>query len=81
MIESVEELCERRKFSPAERILDALESGQLSIKDQAELSRQLLEYVYPKKRAVEHSGDVGLTLTELLELAEEEWDRRAHENH
>lgn len=63
------ELCQKRGYDPAEAALEILrlQGGELRPKEHLDAVLKLMEFAYPKQRSVEHSGNVGLTLPELLE--------------
>lgn len=71
-------LCEEKGKDPAAALLDLLDgrADELKAKELADIYTRLMEYLYPKQRAVEHSGEIGLGLPELLERADEEWSNR-----
>ena len=72
------ELCEKRGYDPAEVAIDILRTRatELKAKEHLDAVLKLAEFAYPKQRAVEHSGSVGLTLPELLEQVDEQYRSR-----
>lgn len=72
------ELCEKRGYDPAEKALEILrlQGGELRPKEHLDAVLKLMEFAYPKQRAVEHSGSVGLSLPELLEQVDEQFRSR-----
>lgn len=74
-------LCEARGLDPAEMAINILnlEHDSLKPKERLEAAIKLMEYLYPKQRAVEHSGNVSLSLPDLLEQVEAEWHARPSE--
>lgn len=73
-------LCIKMKKDPAEAALKLLTNpvdlDQLKAKEKLDAYIRLMEYLYPKQRAIEHSGSIGIGLSELLEQAESEWRKR-----
>lgn len=72
------ELCIARGADPAEAALKILEleSDDLPARARLDANIKLMEFLYPKQRAIEHSGTIGLTLPELLEQADEQFRNR-----
>lgn len=67
------ELCAKRGYDPAEAALEILrlQSTELKPKEHLDAVLKLMEFAYPKQRAVEHSGNVEMSLPDLLEKADE----------
>ena len=76
VLKTVAEVCIERKYNPAVEIVDAIQSSEITRSQKAEYARVLLEYIEPKKRSIEHSGSVDMSLPQLLEQVESEWKRR-----
>lgn len=77
--ERLEALCDELGYDPcAVAILASQVEGENALKprDKADVALKIMEYLLPKQRAVEHSGHLGLGLTELLEQADHEWSKR-----
>ena len=72
------ELCEQKGYDPAEVALEILKmrATELKAKEHLDAVLKLMEFAYPKQRAIEHSGSVGLTLPELLEQVDAEYRSR-----
>ena len=77
-VERFAELCEKQGLDPAEKALEILKmrGHDLSAKELLDAYTKLMEYLYPKKRAVDHSGNVTVGLAEMLAGAETEWQAR-----
>lgn len=78
-VERLEKLCHERKLDPCAVVVEALKvigDDALKTREKADVALKLMEYLMPKQRAVEHSGSIGLGLSELLEQADEVWKRR-----
>lgn len=75
------DLCIKKGYDPAEGAIAILEleKGDLDPKARLDAHIKLMEYVYAKKRAVEHSGSISMSLPELLEQVEAEWHARPSE--
>ena len=68
------QLCVDKGLDPAEAALELLKSErglELKAKELLDAYTKLMEYVYPKQRAVEHSGSLDVGLSELLHELEE----------
>ena len=71
-------LCIQKGYDPAEGAIAILEIEKDNLDPKARLDAhiKLMEYVYAKKRAVEHSGNVSMSLPDLLSQVEEAWNER-----
>lgn len=58
-------------IEPIKEIVNLLPS--LTPKEQVDVYRDLLSYIYPKRKAIEHSGE---TTSPLTELSDDELDAR-----
>ena len=68
--------CEARGLDPADaliRLLMGRGQNEMKAKELADVYVKVCEYVYPKQRAVEHSGNVKVGLSDLLAGVEAEW--------
>ena len=65
----VEEIVQEKGLCLVTRLLELAEDNKTPINIKAGVFRDLLEYIYPKKKAVELSGEVEhkLTFTEWLD--------------
>lgn len=74
-------LCIKEGKDPAEMALRALNEdgdvGELKLKDRIQFALEMMQYLYPKLRATEHSGSIDMGLAELLSMAEKEWNERS----
>ena len=75
-IERFAKACEARKLDPADALIALLQgrgAGEMKAKELADIYVKMCEYLYPKQRAVEHSGNVKVGLSDLLAGVEAEW--------
>lgn len=57
------ELCRARKYDPVAAMIDMVQNENIEAEDRIAIHRELAQYVAPKVRAVDVSGEVDLTVT------------------
>src|SRR5688500_1358511 len=56
----VEELFAKHHFNPLERMIALCETPEVSLEIKAALLKELAQYAYPKRKAIEHSGVIAV---------------------
>ena len=65
-LRTIAEVCESEGFNPAETLVKILmDETQLDPKTRASLAASMIEYIQPKKKAIEHTGNREMTEEEL----------------
>lgn len=76
--------CEARGLDPADalvRLLQGRGESEMKAKELADIYVKMCEYLYPKQRAIEHSGNLKVGLAEMLAGVEAEWQaQKSHDS-
>lgn len=67
----IEELCQTLNCAPAKVMIAFCKSKNPAVRFQA--AKELMQYLHPKRKAIEHSGEIK---NQISELPDDELDRR-----